>query len=482
MLILSSLLLLVAAPIAVPAGIFDVTKYGAVGDGRADDTRAVRAAAAAAAAAGGGTLLFPAAHPATRRQPAEGSMVAGAAAPTGCPGATPKPKPCPSHPGHTFCSSDPAPHQCDAPPPRTCPPCPKLSGVGYSTAPFNISSNMRVEIEKGATVYGSTTVAWPLISVDAIWPGYGYDGAPSYRITHQGLLFTWGTRNISVGGGGTIDCGGARWNNCQMNVSKPPCDGYTRPRCIVFSNATDVVFEDVTVVDSPSWNLDMSSVERLRIRRVNITSAGGENHDGIDLDSCKDVIVEDSYVQSGDDTLVVKSGKDWYGRRYNRPSRDIVWRNITTGGGYGLTIGSETSGGVINVTFEDIVVNEQTAGIHIKSPSPRGGFGIHNVTYRNIHLKSVRQCILIGIGGAVAENKSVLPSLDGVLFENIRCEHASTSSYDMTGVNRTYPIRNVRFVNVTMAVGVAKEANCQAIDCTCDALTSPCPSCCRKPA
>ena len=47
-------------------------------------------------------------------------------------------------------------------------------------------------------------------------------------------------------------------------------------------------------------------------------------------------------------------------RRYHRPSRDIVFRNITTGGGYGLTIGSETSGDVINVTFENINVSTET--------------------------------------------------------------------------------------------------------------------------
>jgi hypothetical protein len=50
--------------------------------------------------------------------------------------------------------------------------------------------------------------------------------------------------------------------------------------------------------------------------------------------------------------------------RYHRPSRDIVFRNITTGGGYGVTIGSETSGDVINVTFEDINVSAVALLLH----------------------------------------------------------------------------------------------------------------------
>jgi polygalacturonase len=311
---------LTAVPLTMAGGgqTFDVTSFGAKGDGHTDDTRAVRAAAAAVASAGGGTLLFPA--------PIRSA--------TDCPpGARPLPQPCPSQPGHTFCPSDPTSHQCDAPSKPTCPACPKPSGAAFSTAPFNISSNMHVEIEAGVTLVGSTTVDWPLISVASVWPGYGYDGDPNYLITHQALLFSWQTRNISVGGGGTINCGGARWSNCQMNVSKSPCYGHTRPRCVVFSNATDVTFEDITLLNSPSWTLDFTSIDHLRVRRVNVTQPGGGNRDGIDLDSCRDVIVEDSFVASGDDTLVVKSGKDFFGRRYNRPSRDIIWRNITTGGG-----------------------------------------------------------------------------------------------------------------------------------------------------
>lgn len=321
-LLLTALMLSVLAELTLTAtsggGTFDVTSFGAKGDGHTDDTRAVRAAAAAAASAGGGTLLFPA------------SKLSAVDCP---PGTRPRPQACTGHPGRTFCPSDPSPHQCDAPSRPTCPPCPKLLGAGYSTAPFNISSNVHVEIQAGATLFGSTTADWPLVSVASVWPGYGYDGDPTYLITHQALLFSWKTRNISVGGGGTIDCGGARWNNCQMNISKSPCFGHTRPRCVVFSNSTDVTFEDVTLLNSPSWTLDFTSIDHLRVRRVNVTQPGGGNRDGIDLDSCRDVIVEDSFVASGDDTLVVKSGKNFFGRRYNRPSRDIIWRNITTGGG-----------------------------------------------------------------------------------------------------------------------------------------------------
>ena len=123
--------------------------------------------------------------------------------------------------------------------------------------------------------------------------------------------------------------------------------------------------------------------------------------------------------------------------------------------------------------------------IHIKAPSGRGSF-ITNITYRNIHLVNVRQCILIEVGeGGHPQNITGLTNASGILFENVRCDVGTTSSYDMSGINDSFPIKNVRFVNVSMGTngtpGVPmKQASCAAIDCTCDKLTSPCPSCCKR--
>ena len=347
-------LLLWQATVASAAGVFDVTKYGAKGDSSSVDSAAVRAAAAACSSAGGGTVLFPAAK-------------------TTADGATATPR-------------------------------------GYVTGAFNLSSDMHVEIQRGVTLLGNGVNGsdWPLVTVSEVWPGYVYardttghsgteNGKESGRLMHQSLLFSWQATNVSVGGGGTIDCRGEAFQQCGddlTNIQKSPCNGYARPQCVWFSNATDVVFEDVTVLNSPDWSTHFSAVDHLRVRRINVTQPGGGNRDGIDIDSCSDVVVEDSFFASGDDTLCVKSGIDWFGQQYNRPSRDIIFRNITTGNGYGLTIGSEVSGGVDNVTFEDITVMHQTAGIHIKAPAGRGAY-VRDIVYRNIHLVNVRQCILV---------------------------------------------------------------------------------------
>ena len=58
---------------------------------------------------------------------------------------------------------------------------------------------------------------------------------------------------------------------------------------------------------------------------------------------------------------------NYNGRQYNRPSKDIIFRNITIGHGHGISVGSDTSGGVSNVTFENINMEDTANGPRIKS-------------------------------------------------------------------------------------------------------------------
>ena len=107
------------------------------------------------------------------------------------------------------------------------------------------------------------------------------------------------------------------------------------------------------------------------------------NADGIDIDACQRVVVENSFFSVTDDAICVKSGLDWFGRKYGRPSRDIIVRNCEIAAGAGPTIGSEMSGGVYNVTFEDILLGSEELGITLKTARGRGG-EVRGIVYRRI--------------------------------------------------------------------------------------------------
>ena len=228
---------LVAAALLVPtsASVYPVTKFGAAGDGKTSDTKAVRAALAAAAAAGGGTVVFPA-HKQFLTAPLNIS----------------------SHielmlEANSSLLADP-----DAPWPLVDP---RLTWPQYGVASdcFPLSD--------------------PLC----------------YSVMHQPYLFSWNTVNVTVRGSGTIDGQGTKWwacstapqggcphePYCNASASYPgppgcprcptfakPCNGIGRPHLIMMANVTDVQIFGVRIQHSPDWTLHFSDCTNVHVDGV----------------------------------------------------------------------------------------------------------------------------------------------------------------------------------------------------------------------
>merc|ERR1712087_5739 len=124
------------------------------------------------------------------------------------------------------------------------------------------------------------------------------------------------------------------------------------------------------------------------------------------------------YISTGDDCIAIKSGKDADGRAVNISSNNITVRNVRFGNGHGLTIGSEMSGNVTNVLFEDCYAEGTNNGPHIKSTIGRGG-RIENVTYRNIKLKNTENGITISESYNGANQSGPVPIIKNVRYENV---------------------------------------------------------------
>merc|ERR1712194_446279 len=141
-------------------------------------------------------------------------------------------------------------------------------------------------------------------------------------------------------------------------------------------------------------------------------------------------IVEDSNFTVGDDALCVKSGLDYLGRAYATPSQDIIFRRLKIGAGHGISVGSETSGGVRNVTFQDISMTGTQTGIRLKTQRGRGGV-VEGLTYRNITMRRLTsQCVQMTMfyhAGLRPTNASATPALRNVLIEGVSCETAQNS-------------------------------------------------------
>lgn len=410
--------------------LFDVTQFGAVGDGKTYDTVAVRDATAAVSHNGGGTLLFP--------------------------GGTSE---------------------------RT-----------YLTGAFNLTSNVIMIVEAGATLLGSPhSEDWPLVE-PLPWYGGGSDQQQQGTREYQALVHADGASNVTLTGGGVINGNGMHWWRCKENTewdhASPPCGNaqgvyHSRPHLIMIVRGSDVKVTNLTVIDSPNWTLHFAMVNGLLVANNSVHSPGtnAPNTDGINLDCTQDALVEDNYVAVGDDALCVKSGIDYLGRTFGKPSQNITFRRNTIGTGHGITIGSEMSAGVSYVIFEDITMDRTNVGIRLKSQRGRGGV-VQNVTYRNIHMKSIdEECVQVtlnyhgnGHSTETQTNWTATPAFNDIAFENVLCEHGK-ASYFLDGLPER-AIKRLSLINITMGLRAGTEKRCAHAVCTCDALTMPCPSCC----
>jgi polygalacturonase len=166
-----------------------------------------------------------------------------------------------------------------------------------------------------------------------------------------------------------------------------------RPRLIGIQNSKDVLISGLNLHNQAVWCLFVLYSQDVEIDGVKITAEHNiPSSDGIDIDSSKHVHITNVFIDDDDDCISIKSGKDADGLRVNRPAEDILIENSHFAYGQGgVAMGSETSGGIRNVTVLNCVMDSGNwAPIRFKSQPSRGGV-VENITYKNIVLHGTRQ-------------------------------------------------------------------------------------------
>ncbi len=134
-----------------------------------------------------------------------------------------------------------------------------------------------------------------------------------------------------------------------------------------------VLVQDVFTQGNDMWSTHPVYCEDVTFR--NVTVHGGA--DGIDVDSCKSVVIDGCEFQTRDDCISLKSGRGLEGNTIGVPCEDVRISNCTFNDAVWacIGIGSETSGGIRNVRVEHCkCVGARTFAIYIKSRPGRGAF------------------------------------------------------------------------------------------------------------
>lgn len=165
---------------------------------------------------------------------------------------------------------------------------------------------------------------------------------------------------------------------------------FLRPVLVSIQNSKRVLFDGPTFQNSPAWNIHPLMVEDLIVRNVSVRNPWfSQNGDGLDVESCKNVLVENSTFDVGDDAICIKSGKDKDGRDRGAPCENVIIRNnIVYHGHGGVTVGSEMSGGVKNLHVSNCSFMGTDVGLRFKSNRGRGGV-VENIYISDIYMTDI---------------------------------------------------------------------------------------------
>jgi polygalacturonase len=130
--------------------------------------------------------------------------------------------------------------------------------------------------------------------------------------------------------------------------------------------------------------------EDLTIRNISVRNPWyAQNGDGIDVESCKNVLIENSVFDVGDDGLCIKSGRDAEGRKRGKPTENVVIRGCTVYAAHGgFVIGSEMSGGARNIYVNNCTFIGTDIGLRFKTTRGRGGV-VENIYIKDIFMKNI---------------------------------------------------------------------------------------------
>ncbi len=276
----------------------------------------------------------------------------------------------------------------------------------FLSGPIRLESNVTLYLEAGATVrFSRNPDDFPIVFTR--WAGFEcYAYSP--------CIFADGAENVALRGAGVLDGQGESWwhefrelkagrrasrpRDAELAEKNSGIAGvwdewdsqFLRPALVQFKDCTRVRIDGTTHRNSPFWNTHI-----LYCCDVVVTGATFENPydapnaDGLDIDSSRDVRVENCLFDVGDDCLCLKSGINEDGRRVGKVCENVVVSNCIMRHGHGgVVCGSDSAAGIRRLSVTNCIFTGTERGFRVKSNRQRGGF-VEDVVVSNIIMHDV---------------------------------------------------------------------------------------------
>lgn len=298
----------------------------------------------------------------------------------------------------------------------------------WLTGPITLLDNVNLHLEDGSLItFSKNKDEYPLVETS-------FEGLNTFRCLSP--INAYRVENIAITGNGTIDGSGEAWRavkrskmtDSQWNElvssggivvgtnwfpSQSFLDGHNasssfnvpdvtdrkelekmkdflRPVMVSIRESKRVLLDGPTFQNSPAWNIHPLMSEDVIIRNLTVRNPWfSQNGDGLDLESCKNVLIYNNTFDVGDDAICFKSGKDSDGRERGMPTENVIVKNnIVYHGHGGFTVGSEMSGGIKNVHVSNCTFMGTDVGLRFKSTRGRGGV-VENIWISKINMINI---------------------------------------------------------------------------------------------
>ncbi len=367
----------------------------------------------------------------------------------------------------------------------------------WLTGPIVLKSNVNLHLNPSASLqFTEDKNEYKLILGD-------YEGHPSPR--NESPIFGKDLTNVAITGEGTIDGHGDVWRAIKkgkmstaewesltakggvLSENKStwyPSESYARgaaekdaivlqpgktlkdyegmkdffrPNLIVLNNCKKVLLQNTTFKNSPAWCLHILLCTDLTVQGVHVDNPwNAQNGDALDIESCKNVLVENSTFNAGDDGICVKSGRDADGRKRGIATENMVVRNCVVYRAHGgFVIGSEMSGGAKNIYVYNCKFIGTDIGLRFKTTRGRGGV-VENIFIKDLSMKNIaHEAILFDMYYAVkAKKKETMPVTEGTpLFKDFYVNNVTCDGAERALLIRGLPemsIKGIHLENITL--------------------------------
>jgi polygalacturonase len=288
------------------------------------------------------------------------------------------------------------------------------------------------------------------IEVDAIilenvWPqispleSYGFSDDLNRYMQYQSLIYAAHVTHFRLTGTGVIDGRGANWWDAFRNHPGMLLAG--RPNLIQIVNSSHVEIDSVELRDSPFWTVHPVLCEYVHIHHTTIRAPlYAPNVDGIDPDSCQNVLIEYNDVACGDDHIAIKAGlcagkgvlkcTDPVWSSGVLATRNVTVRYNTFRTGMGIAVGSESSGSITDVAIYNNSIGLCETGsatpvscgwgpaLHLKTTITRGG-SVERISFSHNKVYNTSMFIMVEMSYQSNHNEPLPVDYDATTVRDI---------------------------------------------------------------